>query len=376
MFTNLILFLFGVNVESFKFSTSPIFRSRMRRFNTINDNNFKYAKEYYNFLIDYEIIPKNILLTDHNNSKYEIFCKKRLDNYKIFEKNIVNINEFNENSTFLLGINQFADSFDYNDLMENKIIGSKDIIKNDFLGIVQILKNPNEYLVKYNNISSSLVWDDKILSKVKNQGRCGSCWAFSTTGSIEGLMRINNYEIDRLSEQELVDCSNENYGCGGGLMHIAMDYIIENNGLTSNEKYPYNARDNQCKLACSNNTGNLTSIDKVRGSKIKNYKFIIPRSILDIKSSLKHGPISIALDASPFAFRFYKNGVIDLQNTNYSQINHAVLLTGYNNDANGTYWIIQNSWGETWGDKGYAKIRVKNGDGVLMCQLYGVYPNY
>ena len=86
MFTNLILFLLAINVDSFKLTSSPIFRTSMRRFNSMNDNNFKYAKEYYNFLIDYEIIPRNRLLTEQNNSKYEIFCKKRLDNYKIFEK--------------------------------------------------------------------------------------------------------------------------------------------------------------------------------------------------------------------------------------------------------------------------------------------------
>lgn len=375
MLTSFIFLLLALDVDSFKISTPRIFRNSMKRFNSMNSYDFKYAKEYYDFLLDYDIIPKNRLLTEQNSSKYEIFCKKRLDNYKIFEKNLANINEFNQNSSFLLGINQFADTYDYNDLMENQLINSKDIIKNDFLGIVQILKNPNEYLIKYNNISNSLIWDDKILPKVKNQGRCGSCWAFSTTGSIEGLMRINKYDVSRLSEQELVDCSNNNYGCGGGLMHLAMDYIIDNNGLTSNDNYPYTATDNECKLSC-NDTGNLTIFDKVKGSKIKDYRFTIPRSIIDIKTSLKHGPISIALDASPFAFRFYKSGIIDIPNTNSSQINHAVLLTGYDTDVNGTYWIIQNSWGETWGDNGYAKIRVRNGDGVLMCQLYGVYPNY
>ena len=101
---------------------------------------------------------------------------------------------------------------------------------------------------------------------------------------------------------------------------------------------------------------------------------MIPRSVIDIKASLKKGPISIALDASPFEFRFYKNGIIDLSPNNRSRLNHAVLLVGYETNINGSYWIIQNSWGENWGDNGYAKIKIENGDGVLLSQLYGVFP--
>ncbi len=373
MLINLLLFILVLDSNSFKILNNNIFRNKVKRYSSIN-NEFEYSKEYYNFLIEYEIIPKNMLLSS-NNTDYNIFCKKRLKNYIIFENNLKNIIKFNKNSTFILGINQFADTFEYNDLMDNKIISNKYGFNNDFIGIVQFFKNPNQYINKYNNISNSLNWENDILPEVKNQGRCGSCWAFSTTGSIESLMRINNINITRLSEQELIDCSNENFGCGGGLMHLAMEYVINNNGLSSNEIYPYLASDNQCKFGCIDSK-NFSLFDKINGSKITNYRFTIPRSIIDIKSSLKQGPISIALDASPFAFRFYKSGVIDIPNTNTSQINHAVLLTGYDNDVNGSYWIIQNSWGETWGDEGYAKIRIKNGDGVLLCQLYGVYPYY
>ena len=175
-------------------------------------------------------------------------------------------------------------------------------------------------------------------------------------------------------------------------MDLAMDYCMENDGLTSNKDYPYTARDGKCALKCDSDcdnegcdhdcdhecsdTNKLTDIKKVKGSKFRDYKYVIPRSILDIKASLKNSPISIALDASHFAFRFYKNGVIDVPPSNSDQLNHAVLLTGYGKDENGTYWVIQNSWGETWGDNGFCKIRAKNGDGVLLCQLYGVYPHY
>ena len=275
------------------------------------------------------------------------------------------------------------------------------MVSNDLISVKQIIENPRYYLEKYKYIPDELVWNSSIVSDVKNQGRCGSCWAFSTTGAIESNMRINNHTISRLSEQELVDCSFENSGCMGGLMHLAFDYVIEHDGLTSDEVYPYNATRTRCKFnynttaEITNKTNkhncteeectcddcsfddsecNVSSIHKINGSNIQDYKFMIPRSVVDIKASLKRGPISIAIDASPFEFRFYKSGIIDLLPSNTSRLNHAVLLVGYETNINCSYWIIQNSWGENWGDNGYAKIKIENGDGVLLSQLYGVFP--
>ena len=183
-------------------------------------------------------------------------------------------------------------------------------------------------------------------------------------------MNLNNYTYKRLSEQELVDFSEDNNGCSGGLMHLAYKYIVDNQGLVSDEDYPYFIG------SPSKDTVNMSLFERVNGSNITDYDFIIPSSVRDMKESLQLGPISIALDASSFIFRFYKEGVIDLPGNYSADINHAVLLTGYEQDENGSYWIIQNSWGESWGEKGFARIRIKNGNGVLLCQLYGVYPLY
>ena len=116
--------------------------------------------------------------------------------------------------------------------------------------------------------------------------------------------------------------------------------------------------------------------NNVIGSNITGYEYIIPKSKIDIMASLQNGPITIALDANSFIFRFYKSGIIDIPSNMSEEINHAVLLTGYDQDENGTYWVIQNSWGKDWGDNGFVKIRARNGDGVLLSQLYGVYPKY
>ena len=124
-------------------------------------------------------------------------------------------------------------------------------------------------------------------------------------------------------------------------MHLAFDYCIEKNGLTSNFNYNYTAKNGVCLYNC--NTTNTTNLPKIVGSSVKNYRFTIPRSVVDLKASLKEGPVCIALDASPLEFRFYSSGIIDIESKNTSRINHAVLLTGYSENTNGSYWIIQNS---------------------------------
>lgn len=376
-FNSLILF--------FGFANAFFFNKPVLNFFKINtkyessDSKFTLVKEYYQFLNDYDIIKidnKIFSLNFFGNVNNKLI-EERLENYKIFENNYRLIQDFNSaNNSFKLGLNQFADTIDMNnadDLMYNEI-KDIDIFKNDVIGIKQIIQDPQYYIDKYRNLLPELIWNQSILSHVKNQGRCGSCWAFSTTGALEAKMRINNYKVDRLSEQELVDCSKQNYGCNGGLMHLAFDYCIENHGLTSNQEYNYTAKNGHCLYNCNLNNTESQNFIKVLGSFVKDYKFTIPRSVIDLKASLKEGPICIALDASPLEFRFYKEGVIDIENRNTSRINHAVLLTGYSEYQNGSYWIIQNSWGTSWGYNGYAKIKIENGDGVLLSQLYGVYP--
>lgn len=372
----LLLFKYIVCFKNFK-KTNIISKRYMNNFKSEND--FQY--EYYKYLIDFDLIKDNNLLGE---TFIDEIIEKRKDNFELFKKNLKKIEEFNsQNKSFTLAVNQFTDTYndsysDYYskyfnesyDLMQKKL-SIYDIIKYDFVSIKQLIENPKYYLDKYRNVSESLIWDSSIVSRVKNQGRCGSCWAFSTTNSIEANMRINNLNTTHLSEQELVDCSKENNGCLGGLMHLAYDYCIENNGLTSDIDYSYLAKTGTCNLTCANST---LTVDKIKGSNIKNYNFIVPRSVIDIMASLKRGPIAIALDASPFEFRFYKEGVIDINPSNKSKLNHAVLLTGYSKYENGSYWLIQNSWGEKWGDNGYVKIKIENGNGILLSQLYGVYP--
>ena len=334
----------------------------------------------------------NFLKSNKDDSKinYVEFAKKRQDKYKTFETNLKLISDYNNNGdeTCVLELNKFTDEVDISIIPNDLMLMDEPLKHNNFSierkirAIAKFILNPFRYFNKYKNLPEKLVWENDVLSEVKNQGNCGSCWAFSSTSAIESYMRINNYTVDRLSEQQLVDCSKENNGCEGGLMHLAFDYCIQNNGLVSNNDYTYVAEGQLCAIDCNdqclpgNHSFNGEYYLNVIGSNITSYEYILPRSMLDIMASLQNGPIAIALDASSFIFRFYKKGVIDIPSRMSEQINHAVLLTGYDRDENGTYWIIQNSWGKDWGDNGFVKLRARDGDGVLLSQVYGVYPKY
>ena len=126
--------------------------------------------------------------------------------------------------------------------------------KNKFnLGFINNIKK-NFFFSKNNNENKKLNWLELgMTTPVKDQKSCGSCWAFSAVSALEAFMKINGHNVDRLSEQELVDCSKENFGCNGGLMDLAFDYINENNGLHSNEDYPYTAEDGECYSSCCGN---------------------------------------------------------------------------------------------------------------------------
>lgn len=196
----------------------------------------------------------------------------------------------------------------------------------------------------------SLDWRDRgRVSRVKDQGSCGSCWAFATTGALESILASRNRYI-LLSEQNLVDCSRRygNNGCSGGLMDAALRYVRDH-GIMSSADYPYKARDGQCRFRRDK------SVMRSRGSAR------LPsgnESMLRMALSMS-GPLPVAIDASLRSFHSYKSGVYDDRKCKSSQrsLNHAVLLVGYGTDRSaGDYWIIKNSWGRSWGERGYMKI--------------------
>ena len=365
--------IFMMMIHLFQLSSSLYHRNfRMKK--VVKYSAHKYENEYIEFYNKY----KDPLLCNNADTKHKL-VENNLDSYQVFEKNYQYLETMNQvlmekNDSLTLGVNQFMDQVDFDentncDLMKYSLDGTNKL-KSYSSTYFKPFRHPIAYMTGIMQQQYRFSWNDtNFLSSVKNQENCGSCWAFSTTSAVETFMRMNNFTVDRLSEQELVDCSMENNGCSGGIMHKAMDYVIANRGLYSEFDYKYNSRDNDCQV--------MYNISRVKGSDISKYEFIIPKSPQDIMISLTKAPIAIGLDANNFYFRFYQSGVIDVP-SNFSKVmNHAVLLVGYDKDEKGYYWIIQNSWGTSWGEDGFCKIRIKNdldNQGTLLCQMYGVYP--
>jgi len=280
------------------------------------------------------------------NKYYKDFGEEKV-RYTIWKDNVRRIVEHNEkNANLLLAINDFGDmtNTEFRATMNGYLHNKDRIGGSTFLSPF------------YLNVPKEMDWRKfGLVSEVKNQGQCGSCWAFSTTGSLEGQMIKKTGKSIDLSEQNLVDCSTSygNHGCHGGLMDNAFKYIRDNKGIDTEDSYPYEGREGECRFEKGEVGGDDSGfVDIPSGDEdaLKN-------------ASASVGPISVAIDASHFSFQFYHKGVYDEPECSSKQVDHGVLLVGYGVDEEDgkKYWLVKNSWGEKWGSKGYIKMsRDKN----------------
>jgi len=197
---------------------------------------------------------------------------------------------------------------------------------------------------------------------VKNQGGCGSCWSFSTTGSVEALNWIYTGNLISLSEQNLMDCSSSygNAGCNGGLMDNAFRYIIANNGIDRESDYPYQAVVGACRFQAA-----------WTGATIKNYADVQSGNEGALTNQLNTQPVSVAIDASHQSFQLYSSGIYNEPACSSTALDHGVLAIGYGSQ-NGDYYIVKNSWGAAWGMQGYIWMSRNNNNNCGIATMASV----
>jgi C1A family cysteine protease len=267
-----------------------------------------YQNQFTQFVKDY----------NKNYEQNEIFAKYNTFKYWVEFVRVHNA----KNLSWEAGINQFSD------------MSPEEFEKTVLTGYTgQNVENAD--VEELPEVVNDVDWRSQgAVTPVKNQGSCGSCWAFSTTGTMEGFVKIRDGTLHSLAEQQLVDCDRTGgcQGCSGGLPSAALKWIAQKGGLCSGSDYPYTARDGSCKTSCKA----VAKISSSQGG----------RGESSLQTALDKTPVSIALDASG-GFQSYKSGVFN--GPCGTRLNHAVLAVGYNSQ----YWMVKNSWGTGWGSSGY-----------------------
>jgi cathepsin L len=280
----------------------------------------KYHKEFKNFVTKYEKSYKH----DDIHNRFTIFK----NNFDFIEAHNA------KNLSFTVGMNQFGDL-------------TLDEFKQFYLGLrVSDAQPTSVHYFNTVNIPDAVDWTTKgAVTPVKNQGQCGSCWAFSTTGSLEGLHKIKKGTLMSFSEQQLVDCSGSygNQGCNGGLMDDAFKYVAAK-GIELESTYPYKGVDETCRY-------------KESDTKFKNTGFhdVAANNEPQLTAAIANQPVSVAIEADSQAFQFYKSGIFNDPSCG-TNLDHGVLAVGYGVDGKDNFYKVKNSWGADWGELGYIRM--------------------
>ncbi|KAL3640291.1 hypothetical protein CASFOL_015259 [Castilleja foliolosa] len=284
--------------------------------------------------------------------------------FEIFKDNLKFIDEHNSNGnrTYKVGLNQFADLT--NEEYTAVYLGTR---RSDATRrFVKSRSGSQRYAFHGGEeLPESVDWRKKgAVAPIKNQGTCGSCWAFSTVAAVEGINQIVTGELITLSEQELVDCDRtENAGCSGGLMDDAFQFIVSNGGMDTESDYPYKGIDGKCDPARKN--AKVVSIDGYED---------VPQNEKALQKALAYQPVSVAIEASGRALQLYSSGIFTGKCG--TDLDHGVVAVGYGTEKGLDYWVVRNSWGSDWGENGYFKLErnVKEPSGKCGIVMLASYP--
>ncbi|XP_031376878.1 cysteine protease XCP2 isoform X1 [Punica granatum] len=296
-------------------------------------------------------------MAKHGKS-YESF-EEKLHRFEVFKENLKHIDETNKKITnYWLSLNEFADL-------------THEEFKKMYLGLKKVdlserrQSSEEEFTYRgFVDLPKSVDWRKKgAVTPVKNQGSCGSCWAFSTVAAVEGINQIVTGNLTSLSEQELIDCDTTyNNGCNGGLMDYAFAYIIKNNGLHKEEDYPYIMEEGTCGM-----TKVHIYEDEAEVVTITGYGDVPANNEQSLLKALANQPLSVAIEASGRDFQFYSGGVFDGHCGN--ELDHGVAAVGYGSTKGMDYIIVKNSWGSKWGEKGYIRMKRNTGKPEGLCGI-------
>ena len=261
-----------------------------------------------------------------------------------------------QNNNYTVGHNQFSDMTD----MERKARLGFRAAEN---------KDGNVVELDTTNLPESVDWRTAgAVNAIQDQGQCGSCWAFSATGSLEGAHFLATGNLLKFAEQQLVDCANTaagylNFGCNGGMYGRAWNYWKTHDAILESD-YAYTAKDGTCAY----DSTPLTTIEVTNWSSVKT------DDVAQTKAAVAQRPISIAIEADKLVFQQYSSGIFD--NTKCgTTMDHAVMLVGYGSENGQDYFILRNSWGTTWGEKGYMRIAAVDGVGICGMNQQPQYTN-
>jgi len=284
--------------------------------------------------------------------------EEEINRRSIWEANLDIVNNHNLEAdlglhTYTLGMNRFGDLTveEFAKQMNGLDLSLKDQTKNlDH----HTFRAPANF-----ELPDKVDWRPKgYVTGVKDQGQCGSCWAFSATGSLEGQHFAKTQQLVSLSEQNLVDCSTKfgNFGCRGGLMDNAFNYIKSNMGIDTEPSYPYEARDDTCRFKAADVGATDTGFVDIKS-----------KDEMDLQNAIATvGPVSVAIDAAHSSFQLYKSGVYNEAACSQTALDHGVLAVGYDSLSGQDYYIVKNSWGAGWGNMGYIYMsRNKNNQFVI-----------
>ncbi|XP_008813817.1 low-temperature-induced cysteine proteinase-like [Phoenix dactylifera] len=263
--------------------------------------------------------------------------------FEIFKDNVRFIDAHNADAghhSFRLGLNRFADMT--NEEYRAVYLGTRPAghRRRARVGSDRYRYDAGDVLPE------SVDWRVKgAVAAVKDQGSCGSCWAFSTVAAVEGISKIVTGDLISLSEQELVDCDNAyNQGCNGGLMDYAFEFIINNGGIDTEEDYPYTAHDGKCDQYRKN--AKVVSIDGYEDVPVNDEKAL--------QKAVANQPVSVAIEAGGREFQLYHSGIFNGRCG--TDLDHGVVAVGYGTENGKDYWIVRNSWGGDWGESGYIRM--------------------